>query len=79
MDKHGKIRLAKSALRCGNAIVLDVWLNMFMVRIRALQRRVIWVGLRIVPIYLLVASPDLVTIPIDDSRQSMIQDSFTDH
>jgi hypothetical protein len=50
IDKHGKIRTAKTVFWCWNAIILDIWWNMFVVRIRALQDQVIWMRLCIIPV-----------------------------
>ena len=46
-------------------MMLDVWQNVFVMRMSASQRWLIWVGLRIVPVALVAGAPDLIAIVLD--------------
>jgi len=50
-----------------------------MMRVCTLQRWVIWMRLRIVPVQFHFALPNFITVPVYDRRQAMIQDSLTDN
>src|SRR5687768_8503238 len=52
---------------------------MLMVGMRALQARLVRVGLRIVPVELFFPLPDFIPIGIDQSGQSVENDPFENH
>ena len=51
--------------------------KMLVVRVSALQMRIVRMRLRVVPVQFLFATPDLVPIPVDDDRQAIVQDSLS--
>jgi hypothetical protein len=59
--------------RCGHTMMLDVRGNVLMMWVRTLQFWNIRMRLGIVPVQLLIALPDLVTVPVNDSRQPLVQ------
>jgi hypothetical protein len=59
--------------------VLRVRRHVLIVRMRTLQERVVHMGLRIVPVQFLFPSLHPVAVGINDDRQAIIDDSFTDN
>src|SRR5262245_40802610 len=59
-------------------MMFDIGRNMFMMWMCDLKCWVIGMGLRIVPIQLLVGLPGFVAIAIDDHREAIKRESFTD-
>ena len=58
-------------------MMFDIWGNVFVVGMGALQSGVIGMWLRIVPIQLLTTAPNLVTIRIYHDGQTVIDKSLT--
>ena len=57
-------------------MMLDVWRNVLVMGMSALEKWVIEVRLRVIPIQFLVASPDFIAVPIDYHRQTIIYEPF---
>lgn len=50
-------------------MVFDVWRYVFVVRMCACQRRLIWMWLRIIPVKQVFTLPDLIAIASDCARR----------
>lgn len=56
--------------------MFNVWGNVFMMRVRALENWIVRVRLGIVPVQFLLTLPNLVTIPVYDGRHTMKENSL---
>ncbi|MFH1335357.1 MAG: hypothetical protein ABII96_02475 [Candidatus Zixiibacteriota bacterium] len=77
-DKHRDIGVVETAFWRWNAIIFNVWPDMFVMRIRTLQCQIIRVGLGIVPVQLFFALPSFITILVYHSWHAVIKDPFPD-
>lgn len=59
-------------------MVLDVGRDVLVVGMRTLQAGIVRMRLWIVPVKLLMALPDLVTVPVDAQRQAIEDKPFQD-
>jgi hypothetical protein len=57
-------------------MMLDVWRNVLVMGMSALEKWVIGMRLRIIPIQFPVAVPDFIAVPIDYYRQTIIDEPF---
>lgn len=57
-------------------MMLDVWRNVLVMGMSALEKWVIGVRLRVIPIQFLVVSPDFIAVLIDYHRQTIIDEPF---
>ena len=62
LNQKGKIGTDEAQAWRGDTMVLDVWWNVFVMRMSTGETLIVRVGLRIVPVKLLIATPDLVAI-----------------
>ena len=60
-------------------MMLDVWWNVLVVRMSALQEWIVRMWLRVVPVQLLLASPDFVTVPINGYWQAITDEPLAHH
>lgn len=78
-NESGYVGSSEAHLRSGYAVMFDIRRKVLVVGISALQGRIGWMRLRIIPVKLLFSSPDLVAIPINCSRQAVEDESLTDN
>ena len=78
LDEIRQVGLSERKIGRGQAMMFDVRRNVFVVRMGGRQGRIIWVGLRIVPVQLLAAVPDLVTIAFQNQRPGVKSQAFLD-
>jgi len=79
LDEIRQVGLGERKVGRGQAMMFDVRRNVFVVRMGGRQGRIVWVGLRIVPVQLLAAAPDLVTIAFQNQRPGVKSQAFLDN
>jgi hypothetical protein len=78
LDQLRKVGSAEAESRRWNSMVLDIGRNMLVVRVRALQDGIVRMGLWVVPVELFVASPDFITVSLDEEWTSIEDESLQD-
>ena len=79
MDQKREVGSRKTQIGGRDAVMPDVRRDMFMMGISAGQRRIVRVRLRVVPVQLFAATPDLVAIAFDDQRAGIPGQAFVRH
>lgn len=64
-DQEGQVWVLETDARRWNTVVFDVWLNVFVVWMRAGQRWIVWMRLGIIPVQLLLAPRNQIAVALN--------------